>query len=430
MSAAPQPGPEFTTDIRRSRAEHEEEVPAYPAWASRRDVTITLFLWVVLAVATIWAASYIIRPVLIVVLAVLLAYAVTPLVRWLARLISFPVAIALVYLVLVGLVGGVGYLFVSNAVTELSALTNQVTHLLTPAGPGAPTPLSRQLEQLGLSQAQIQDITQRAAQALRSAAQNALPLLGGIAGGLVNALLDIVLVVVLSLYFLVAGPRLVGWLGRSAPVKQRGRLAFLLVTVQRVIGGYLRGQLILSTLIGTLVGGGMYLLHVPYAVLLGLLAFLLEFIPTLGTLLSGVICVLVALTQGWLIALLVLGYFVVIHILEGYIVAPRVLAKAVGLHPAVSIIALLVGAQVLGVWGALFAAPAAGLLQALLAAVWAEWRHDHRDQFLDNDVTASVMPVAPAAPMTVAGNLAPAAELPPRKRRITRRLREADKLGG
>src|SRR5579859_4395952 len=231
MSTAPQPAPASTPDLRRShsrtRAGRAEEVPAYPAWAHRRDVTITLFLWVVLAVATIWAASYIIRPVLIVVLSALLAYAVTPLMRWLARLISLPVAIALVYLLLVGLVGGVGYLFVTNAVTELSALTNQVTHLLTPASPGAPTPLSRQLAQLGLSQAQIQDITQRAAQALRDAAQNALPLLGGVAGGVVNAVLDIVLVVVLSLYFLVAGPRLVGWLRRSAPAKQRGRLAFL-----------------------------------------------------------------------------------------------------------------------------------------------------------------------------------------------------------
>ena len=409
MNAAPQPTP----DLRRSPTRaHAEEVPTYPAWARRRDVTITLFLWVVLAVAAISAAFYIIRPMLIVVLAALLAYAVTPLVRRLARVISLPGAIVLVYLVLVGLVGGVGYLFVSNTITELSALTNQVTHLLTPTSPGAPTPLSRQLEQLGLSQAQIQDISQRAAQALRDAAQNALPLLGGVAGGLVNAVLDIVLVVVLSLYFLVAGPRLVDWLRRSAPVKQLGRLAFLFVALQRVLGGYLRGQLILSTLVGTLVGGGMYLLHVPYAILLGLLAFLLEFIPTLGTLLSGVICVLVALTQGWPIALLVLGYFVVIHVLEGYIVAPRVLAKAVGLHPAVSIIALLVGAQIFGFWGALFAAPVAGLLQVLLAAVWVEWRQDHLDQFPDDESAASLYPVAPLVPMTTSNILDPAAELP------------------
>ncbi|HLJ81011.1 MAG TPA: AI-2E family transporter [Ktedonobacterales bacterium] len=344
-------------------------------------MTITIFLWIVLAVAVLWAGAYIIRPVLIVALAGLLAYAVTPAVRALARKLPLPLAIVFVYLALVGFVGGIGYLFVSNAITELSALANQITRLLTPVSQGAPTPLTQQLEQLGLSQSQIQDVSQRGVQQLQSAAQNAIPLLGGIVNGLLNTLLDVVLVLVLSLYFLVEGPHIVQWLHRSAPIKQRGRLAILLAAVQRVLGGYIRGQLTLSTLIGTLVGGGMYLLHVPYAVLLGLLAFLLEFIPTLGTLTSGVVCVLVALTQGWVLALIVLGYFVIIHVLEGYIVAPRVLGKAIGLHPAISIIALLVGAEVLGVWGALFAAPVAGLIQVLLAAVWLEWRQTHANQY-------------------------------------------------
>jgi predicted PurR-regulated permease PerM len=406
------------TDLQRARA--HSEVSTYATWAHRRDVAITLFLGLVLAIATVWAASYIVGPMLIVVLAALLAYAVTPIVRGLARRIPLPLAIMLVYLVLVGLVSGVGYLFVSNAIAELSALATQITHLLTPGYPGAPTPLAQQLERLGLSQTQVQDLSQRAIQQLQNAAQNALPLLGGVVNGLLTALLDIVLVLVLSIYFLVAWPRFAVWLSRSAPVKQRERLAFVLVTLQRVVGGYLRGQLILSMLVGMLVGSGMYLLHVPYALLLGVLAFLLEFIPTLGTLTSGVICVLVALTQGWPTALLVLGYFVVIHLLEGYVVAPRVLAKAVGLHPAISIIALLVGAQLLGVWGALFAAPLVGLLQVLFTAIWVGWRHDHPNQFADDVDKPAVSPVAlaPVAPGTLsmpagtADILTPATEHP------------------
>jgi predicted PurR-regulated permease PerM len=355
--------------------------PAYPAWAQRRDVTLTLFLWVVLAVAGLGVGVYLLRPLLIVALAALLAYAVSPAVRLLARTVPLPASIILVYLVLVGLASGIGYLFVTNATAELATLADQITRLLSSPHARAPTPLAQQLAQLGLSQQQIQDLSQRAAEQLQHAAENALPLLGGVVTGLLAAILDAVLVLVLSLYFLVAGPRIVSWLGQSAPTLQRARVVGALAAVQRVLGGYLRGQLILSTLVGTLVGGGMYFLQVPYAVLLGLLAFLLEFIPTLGTLLSGVICVLVALTQGWVLALIVLGYFVLIHVLEGYVVAPRVLAKAVGLHPAVSIIALLVGAELLGVWGALFAAPVAGLLQVLLTSLWQGWRHDHPLQY-------------------------------------------------
>ena len=114
---------------------------------------------------------------------------------------------------------------------------------------------------------------------------------------------------------------------RTAPVKQRSGVVFLITSVQTVVGGYIRGQLILSTLIGLVVGLGMFALHVPYAILLGLLAFTLEFIPTVGTLTSGVVCILVAATQSWLLALVVLAYFVLIHVLEGYIVAPRVFGK-------------------------------------------------------------------------------------------------------
>jgi predicted PurR-regulated permease PerM len=374
--------PVVTTEPNRAHAlALAPAIPTYPIWARRRDVTVTVFLWLVFAVAGLWVAAHLVRPLLIVVLAALLAYAVSPATRVLSRVVPLPAAIALVYLTLIGLLGGVGYLFVANATAELAALTEQITHLLSSPSAGAPTVLVQQLEQFGLSQQQIQDLSQRAAGQLQSAAENALPLLGGIVTGLLAAVLDAVLVLVLSLYFLVAGPKIVGWLGRSAPIAQRERLANTLAAVQRVLGGYLRGQLTLSSLIGALVGGGMFVIGVPYAVLLGLLAFLLEFIPTLGTLLSGVICVLVALTQGWAPALIVLGYFVLIHLLEGYVVAPRVLAKAVGLYPAVSIIALLVGAELFGVWGALFAAPVAGLLQVLLTTLWQEWRQNHPIQF-------------------------------------------------
>ena len=384
------------------------DTSAYPAWARRRDVTFTLFLWIIMGLAFLFATSFIIRPVLIVALACLLAYAVAPLVRTLARVLPRSLAILGVYLALLAVIGGLGYLFVSNAIVQFSALGTQITQLLTPPSTGAPTPLTQQLEQLGFSQSQIQDVSRRAIQELQSAAQNALPVLGSVVNGLLSALLDIVLVLVLSLYALIEGPRLIDALRSNAPVRYRPRIGLVIGAVARVVGGYIRGQLILSSLIGVLVGVGMELLGVPYAILLGLMAFLLEFIPTLGTLLSGVICILVALTQGWLLALLVLAYFVLIHLLEGYVVAPRVLAKAIGLHPAASIIALLVGAELFGVWGALFAAPVAGLLQALIVALWEEWRQAHPTQFPE-EFGPAVVPVTTAEALGLAVTTTPAA---------------------
>jgi predicted PurR-regulated permease PerM len=166
----------------------------------------------------------------------------------------------------------------------------------------------------------------------------------------------------------------------------------LLDTLQRVVGGYIRGQLLLCGIIGVLVGIGMQLIGVPYALLLGVLAFVLEFIPVLGTLVSGAICILLALTKGWVIALIVLVYFVVVHVLEGDVVGPRIVGKTIGLHPVVSLAALIAGAELFGIGGALLAAPVAGVLQALLVAIWVGWRQTHPKAFQSakDDVAAQV----------------------------------------
>jgi predicted PurR-regulated permease PerM len=109
-------------------------------------------------------------------------------------------------------------------------------------------------------------------------------------------------------------------------------------------------------------------------VLLGVLAFFMEFIPVIGVLISGTVCVLIALFQGWVIAVIVLAYFVVIHVIEGDVVGPRIVGNAVGIHPATALIALVAGTELFGVWGALFGAPIAGLIQTIATAAYREMR--------------------------------------------------------
>jgi predicted PurR-regulated permease PerM len=348
-------------------------------WARRRDTILTLVLWTLAVGMVFWLLSHVGRVILLLVISGLLAFALAPLTKLLTHFLPRPLAIILVYCVMLGAIGGLGYLVVSAALSEGTSLISQVHNFLSSGPQGSPSPLVAKLTQLGISPSQIDHLTSQ----LEGQAQMAVPLLGQFVNDTLSLVIDIVLVLVLSIYLLVDGARFGEWLHTTAPLKQRAGVVFLLTSVQTVVGGYIRGQLILSTLIGLVVGLGMFALQVPYAILLGLLAFTLEFIPTVGTLTSGVVCVVVAATQSWLLALLVLAYFVVIHVLEGYIVAPRVLGKAVGLHPAISIIALVAGADLFGLWGAIFAAPLAGLLQVLLAAVWRAWRDQNPRQFPD-----------------------------------------------
>ena len=96
---------------------------------------------------------------------------------------------------------------------------------------------------------------------------------------------------------------------------------------------------------------------------------------------SGAICVLLALTQGWLTAVLVLAYFTIVHVIEGDVIGPRVVGRAIGLHPAVSLLALIAGGELFGITGALLASPVAGVIQAIVVSFWTEWRETHPEEF-------------------------------------------------
>lgn len=346
-------------------------------WARRRDIPIAILAWIALGAIFFWALGHVFNTVLIFIIASLLAYALLPAVKLLERAMPRFFAILIVYLVVLTALVVIFYFLINTTVSQVAALIVNVRTLLTPAPNEQVSPLIKTLTRFGITQSQITAAGNQIIAQAEGLTSSIVPLLTGIA----NFILDTFVVAVLSIYLLVDGKRVTDWLRNNLPTSQEGRMRFFLNTLQRVVGGYIRGQLTLSALIGVLVGIDMWIFHVPYAVLLGVMAFILEFIPVLGTLTSGAICVLVALSQGWLIALLVLATFIVLHILEGDVVGPRIVGQAIGLHPAISLIALIAGAELFGIVGALFASPVAGVLQALLIAIWSEWRAAHPDQF-------------------------------------------------
>lgn len=325
----------------------------------------------------LWAIGHIARSLLVLTVAALLAFALIPAIKKLERVMPRAAAIIIVYLVVLSGLSLLLYLIVNTTISQITALADNVRQLITHGGNSQLAGLMQTLQRFGISQSQLASFAQQIVNQAEGIVGGAVPLITSI----FDFILDIIIVAVLSIYLLVDGSRVTQWIRKNMPLMQRERTHFVLDTFERIIGGYIRGQLILSTFIGLLVGIGMALFGVPYAVLLGVMAFVLEFIPVLGTLVSGAICVLLALTKGWLIALLVLAYFVFVHVLEGNVVGPRIVGKAVGLHPAVSLVALIAGAELFGIWGAILGSLIAGIIQALLVAIWLEWRTTHPDQF-------------------------------------------------
>jgi predicted PurR-regulated permease PerM len=357
----------------------EREIQHAAKWARRRDIPIAILAWLILGGLIIWASGYIIRSLLAVTIAALLAFALTPAVKFLERFMPRILAVIIVYLVVLSGISFLLYEIVNTTIGQVSALVTNLQKLL--ADPKQLGSITNFFRRFGITADQLRGMGQAIEQQATGIVGGALPLLSGIA----NFMLDVVIVAVLSIYLLLDGGRAVSWLRRNAPVVQRERIHFFLDTLERVIGGYIRGQLIMSSTIGLLVGIGMALFGVPYAVLLGVVAFILEFIPIIGTILSGALCVLIAFSHGWLIALFVLLYFIVVHILEGDILAPRIVGRAVGVHPAVSLFALLAGAELFGIWGAVLGSPLAGLIQAVLVTVWQDWRENHPEQFPEDE---------------------------------------------
>lgn len=369
-------------------------------WINARDRGLAILIWLALLLVVFWLLSHIVTTLLLIGLAAILAYALTPAVKLLDRWLPRSLAVVIVYIVALSALGALAYLIFSTAVSQITNLAQNLPDLLKPSTPGNPSGIAQLLRPLGVTDDQVNEVRQQvinwAEASAGQIATQALPIITGIA----SAIVDLVLVIVLSIYLVIDGPRAITWMRHAAPVRHLNRMMFFLDTLGHTVGGYIRGEIFMAVLIGVLVGGGMFFFGLPYALLLGVLAAVFEFVPILGTLASGATCVLIALpTKGWVIALLVLGYFVVVHVLEGDVIGPRIIGRALGLHPVVAIAALVAGAELFGIWGAIFAAPLTGLIQAVLVALWTQWRQSHPEEFLppegDKGETAFALP-APA----------------------------------
>ena len=145
--------------------------------------------------------------------------------------------------------------------------------------------------------------------------------------------LDSVFVLILALYLTADAGRIRSWLLGFVPPAQRPRASRLAGHVGTRLGGWLRGQILLSAIIGVIVLIGLLALGVPYAVLLALVAAIGEAIPMVGPILSAVPAVLVGLTQSPTTGLLVLALYVVVQQLENHLIVPKVMERAVEIHP-------------------------------------------------------------------------------------------------
>lgn len=342
-------------------------------WQRALYIPLIILAWLAVLIIIGWLLSYLTKTILVLVFSGVLAFTLAPLASSLSRWMPRSLAIGVAYVAGAAVALGLGALVVVTAADQVGSLAQSLPQYARDAQGLLPR-IANLLHPFGVTTQDLAALQQQALTAFQNAGLTVARTVISHVAGLVNTLVNLVLVVILSIYLAANGPQVAVWLRRQTPSGQRRYANLLIAIVNRVVGGYVRGMFTLATLVGTMVGVGMWVLGVPYAMLLGVLAFLMEFIPVLGVFISGVASILLALSQGWVWALVVAGYFVIVHVVEADVVGPRILGQAVGIHPATGLVALVAGTELFGVWGALFAAPLAGLLQAVATAAWLEWR--------------------------------------------------------
>ncbi|MGN6383398.1 MAG: AI-2E family transporter [Dyella sp.] len=212
--------------------------------------------------------------------------------------------------------------------------------------------------------------------------------------GVLMWMTNLVLIPVVAFYLLRDWDRLVAWIDAMLPRSIEPTVAHLARESDKVLGAFVRGQLLVMLALGIFYGAGLALVGLSVGPLIGMIAGLLSFVPYLGFIIGFGAAVIAVLVQygDWAHLLLVCGVFVIGQLLEGYVLVPKLVGDKIGLHPVAVIFAVLAGGYLFGFLGVLLALPAASVILVLLRYLTERYRMSglYTDTGPDDPVIAEV----------------------------------------
>jgi predicted PurR-regulated permease PerM len=349
--------------------------PPFQSRALLRD------LLVVAAVgAGVWAVHRLGRIVLVVILAMFFAYVIAPLVdlarhrirlRGRSRRLPRGAAIAIVYLLLAGGVGaGAAMLWPSAAQQLDDAIVSGPKY--TESFRAWEGGWARYYERLRIPL----ELRHSIDQSVLGAGDTAVAYARGSLLAAVGVLTDIpwlVLIPILGFLLLKDAARIRRTILTALPHRMQLRGHRLFEELNHTLAAYVRAQLIACIVVGSLCGIGFALLGSPYAILLGVLAAVLEFIPLIGPLIVAAVAVTIAAFHDPMLAIWTAAFLAALRVVEDYVIYPRLIGRDIHLHPLVIILAVLAGVELGGVAGIFIAVPLVALV-TVVARHALEWR--------------------------------------------------------
>lgn len=295
------------------------------------------------------------RPLAFFFLGLAIATALAPLVSWLGRFLPRALAVIMVYLVLALLFALIGWVVLPSFYNGVEAFINALPNLATTV-------------QQWLEQGSALDNT---------------PLLDTLTGSLINLgprllllpltltsfVLSTLLVFFISLYALIIAPSAQDFALSLLPGAQRTVLQQLLQEMSKAMGGYVRGVFFSGIIIGVLTYIGLRVIGVPFALVLAVIAGLLEIVPILGPIITGILVTGTALTVSLSQAIIALIFSMALQQVEGNLLFPNIMSRETEMSPLLSIVAFLAGSAVGGLLGAFVAIPLAAALRVFVMQI-------------------------------------------------------------
>jgi len=305
---------------------------------------------------------YLLGDVLIILcFGIVIASAVNPFVMWLEqRRVPRIAAVLILYLMVIALVVLLSSLIVPELTRDLSQLTSFVPQLTQN--------LSSSLDSVQENGryfdvvAEIQNILESVSGYLQQFSRSALSLVVGAFGGVIS----FVAVIVISFYLAAMKGGVESFLEAVVPERYESYVIDLWRRAEAKMGLWFQGQLLLALIVGLLVYVGLSLLGVRFALLLAVLAMMLELVPMVGPILAAIPALGLAFLQGPQTALWVFALYAGVQQLENHVLLPIIMGKTTGMNPIVVILAILIGGQLAGIAGAILGVPVATVIVEIL----------------------------------------------------------------
>lgn len=333
-------------------------------WTFRRVAWTTLVF--VMVAAGFWLLYRFYAVLFILFIAIAFGTAVRPMVDWLSRRrVPRLAAVSLIYFLFFSLIIGFGLLLFPLIAEQSGKITSSVAgyyQILRGWMVNNPNPIIARLSISLPATLQVFTPVQKTGTEILATAEQVL---GFLTSG-INMLFMAVATLLLSVHWTLDGPRTIQSLMLLVPVDKRETISELISAMESKVGSFINGQAILCAVIGILALIAYLIIGLPNAFVLALVAGVLEAVPMVGPILGAIPAAIIALSIDPTKVIYVIGATIVIQQLENNLLVPRVMHKAVGVNPFVSLLSIFAFSSLFGIPGALIAIPVAVIIQLLL----------------------------------------------------------------